>query len=82
MATTRYGLTFDTWTSLGAAPAFVQVVAGEVFFVVESTSPTTLRTDCHPLAPGGALTADIGLTGNVYARAAGAGAPAAVVVSR
>lgn len=83
MATTRYALTSSAWTDLGAAPSFIQAINGDVFFVIESTIPTTLRTDCHALTPGGDTTADIGLTGNVYARAGGAaGVPAVVIVSR
>lgn len=84
MATARHALTVGTWTDLGAAPAFVQAIAGDVYFVVESSIPTTPRTDCHSLSGNGPLsTADIGLTGNVYARAGGTtGAPAVVIVSR
>lgn len=84
MATARTDLTFAAWSDLGAAPAFVQAIEGNVYFVVESTAPTTRRTDCHFLSANGPFsTADIGLTGNVYARAASpAGAAAAVIVSR
>ena len=83
MATTRYALTSAAWTDLGAAPAFVEAQEGDVLFVIESTIPTTLRTNCHSLSRGNSRTADIGLTGNVYARAGGApGVPAAVIVSR
>lgn len=82
MATTRYALTSSAWTDLGAAPSFIQAVDGDVLFVIEGSPPTTLRTDCHSLSIGAARTADIGLTGNVYARAGGApGVPATVVVS-
>lgn len=84
MATARTALTSDTWSNLGAAPAFVEAIEGQVYFVVESSQPTTLRTDCHTISAGGPKSwADIGLTGNVYARAGGAGGvPAAVIVSR
>lgn len=84
MATVRTALASATWSNLGAAPAFVQAVEGNVYFVIESSEPTTRRTDCHYLSANGPLsTADIGLTGNVYARAGGPeGAPAAVIVSR
>lgn len=84
MATARTNLTSAGWSDLVAAPAFVQAVEGNVYFVVESSAPTTRRTDCHYLSANGPMTwADIGLTGNVYARAGGPeGAPAAVIVSR
>lgn len=82
MATTRTVLASSAWSDLGAAPAFVQAVDGDVLFVVESSSPTTMRTDCHSLTRGKTRTADIGLTGNVYARSAVNGVPATVIVSR
>lgn len=84
MATTRYALATNAWTDLGAAPAFVQAIDGDVLFVVESSAPAaTRRLDCHSLTVNGDRTADIGLSGNVYARAGGAeGTASVVIVSR
>lgn len=58
MATTRTVLASNAWTDLGAAPSFVQAIDGDVLFVVESSYPTTLRTDCHSLTRGKNRTAD------------------------
>lgn len=86
MATARYALTTDAWLLVGAAPCFVQLQEGsKVLFVIEASLPAASRTyDVHTLSTGphGERTADIGLTGNVYARCGdAAGMTASVVVS-
>jgi len=84
MATTRYTLQTNAWQDCGAAPLFIQVIGHNgIRFVVESAAPTTMRTDTHVLSKEAGLSADIGLTGNVYARSAGPpGETSLIAVSR
>lgn len=84
MATLRYTLTTDAWTNLGAAPVFIQLLGQHpIRFVIESSQPTTLRKDTHYLSKDLGLTADVGLTGNVYAYSEAApGQSSVIAVSR
>ena len=74
MSTQNFTLTPTAWVDLGAAPLGLQVISGgPVLFTVQGSAPTTLNTSAHVISnePHRADSADVGFTGNVYARSGG-----------
>jgi len=81
MATSSYSLTATAWTDCGTCPCFIQTVGTvPIQFVVDGSAPGSLDAPSHYLRPQGEMSANISLSGKVFARAAHA--TATLIVSR
>ena len=83
MSSQSFTLTPNAWVDLGPAPVAMQSISGgPVFFTVQASAPAMTSTSYHVLSmePHRSDSADIGFTGNVYARAGGS-SDAVVVVT-